>query len=130
MDERLVTQPRPQVCGRSGDIAEHSRRRRFYRHNPRVTLRDVIARLDEFADDGTIYAESATATARAVVAAEPGDASVPPAAAGLNYVLEIATAREAIDVWRTWRPGHIPTLDDKVAAVTYYAGNDAWLPIK
>jgi hypothetical protein len=30
-----------------------------------MTLRDVIARLDHLADDETIYAESATPTARA-----------------------------------------------------------------
>ena len=49
-----------------------------------MTLREAIARLDEFADDDTIYAESTSPTARAVVAAEPGDGSVPPAAAGLT----------------------------------------------
>jgi hypothetical protein len=41
-----------------------------------VTLREAIARLDEFADEDTIYAESTSPTARAVVAAEPGDGSV------------------------------------------------------
>jgi hypothetical protein len=93
-----------------------------------VTLREVVARLQEFPDDETIYAESAGPAARAVVAAEPRDGSVPPAAAGLTYLLEVDAAREAIDVWRAWRPGRAPTLDDQVAAVTYYAANDAWLP--
>jgi len=95
-----------------------------------VTLREAIARLDEFADEDTIYAESTSPTARAVVAAEPGDGSVPLAAAGLTYLLEVNAAREAIDVWRAWRPGCAPTLDDKVTSVTYYAENDAWLPIE
>jgi hypothetical protein len=40
-----------------------------------MTLRDVIARLDEFEDDETIFAESATPTARAVVVAEAADGS-------------------------------------------------------
>ena len=95
-----------------------------------MTLREAIARLDELAEDDTIYAESTSPTARAVVAAEPGDGSGPPAAAGPTYLLEVNAAREAIDVWRAWRPGRAPTLDDKVAAVTYYAENDAWLPIE
>jgi len=43
--------------------------------------------------------------------------------------LEVALAREAIDVWSRWRPGRAPTLEDKVAAVTHYAQNDAWLPV-
>jgi hypothetical protein len=89
-----------------------------------VTLRDVIARLDEFADDETIYAESAEPNARALVAPE----SVDDAGASLRYLLEVSLAREAIDVWQAWRPGRTPTLDDKVAAVSYYALNDAWLP--
>lgn len=93
-----------------------------------MTLREVISRLDEFADDATIYAEAATATARAVVSMEPEDPSLPSAAEGLTYLLEVATAREAIDVWEAWRPGQTPTLDDKLTVVTYYAENDAWLP--
>jgi len=48
----------------------------------------------------------------------------------LPYLLEVRTAREAIEVWGLWRPGQTPTVDDKVAAVVYYAQNDAWLPIE
>ena len=100
------------------------------RQNLAVTLREVIARLEEFSTDDTIYVESAAPTARAVVATEPDDGAVPRAAAELNYLLGVALAREAIDVWGHWRPGRTPTLDDKVAAVTYYAQNDAWLPVE
>ena len=91
-----------------------------------VTLRGLIARLDEFGEDETIYADSATPTARAVVATEPDDGSAP--VPGLEYLLEIAAAREAIEVWQAWRPGREPTLEDKLEAVLYYAQNDAWLP--
>jgi hypothetical protein len=38
-----------------------------------VTLREVVARLEEFADEEPIYAESASPTARAVVGEAPGD---------------------------------------------------------
>jgi hypothetical protein len=95
-----------------------------------MRLRDVIARLDELGDDETIYAQSAAAEARALVAAEPDDGSVPAGAEGLSSLLEVDAAREAIAVWRAWRPGQTPTLDDKVAAVAYYARNDAWLPVE
>jgi hypothetical protein len=88
-----------------------------------VTLRDVIGRLDEFAEDETIYAESAAPEAEALVADErEGPDPLP-------YLLEVALAREAIDVWKAWRPGQTPSLDEKVAAVIYYAQNDAWLPV-
>jgi len=71
-----------------------------------VTLREVVARLEEFADEETIYAESASPTARPVVAAEPRDGSVPSSAAGLTYLLEVDAAREACGppsrfLWRT-----------------------------
>jgi hypothetical protein len=93
------------------------------RQNPLVTLRDVIGRLDEFADDQTIYAESAAPTAEAIVADE-AEGAVP-----LPYLLEVTLAREAVEVWAAWRPGQTPSLDDKVAAVLYYTQNDAWLPV-
>ena len=54
--------------------------------------------------------------------------SVPPEANGLKYFLEVEIAREAIDVWRNWRGGRVPSLDEKLEGVTYYAENDAWLP--
>jgi hypothetical protein len=84
-----------------------------------MTLRDVIDQLDQFADDQTIYAESAASTAEAMVASEPE------LAAPLRYLLEVTLAREAVEVWETWRPGQTPSLEDKVI---YYAQNDAWLP--
>ena len=87
-----------------------------------MTLRDVFDRLDDFGPEETIYAESATPTARAAVAVEGEDAS------GLPYLLEVAVAREAIEVWRAWRQGREPSLEEKLAAVIYYAEHDAWLP--
>jgi len=61
--------------------------------------------------------------------AEPEDGATADAVTGLSYFLEVALAREAIDVWRRGRPGRAPSLDDQVAAVRYYAENDAWLPV-
>ncbi len=96
-----------------------------------MTLSDVIERLDEFDDELTIYAERApdfAPSSRAVVARDPADGSLPPAAAGLDYFLEIDTAKEAIEVWSEWRDGAEPTRADRFGAVWYYAVNDAYLP--
>jgi hypothetical protein len=82
----------------------------------------VIARLDEFGAEDTIFAESATPDARAEVAPEDADTNLP-------YLLEVDLAREAIEVWQAFRPGETPTLESKLEAVTYYAENDAWLPV-
>src|SRR4051794_34893095 len=73
-----------------------------------MTLRDVIARLDEFEDEETIFAEAAMPTAQAVVAVEAADGCSPSIAVGLRYLLEVPRAREAIEVWRAWRPGQTP----------------------
>lgn len=89
----------------------------------------MIARLDAFRDDDTIYVEAPEPSARAVVTTEPDDGSVPPEADGLVYFLEVHLAKEAIDVWRRWRGDKTPEVDDKVAAVIYYAQNDDWLPV-
>jgi hypothetical protein len=43
--------------------------------------------------------------------------------------LEEVVSRKAIDVWQQWRPGRVPTLEEQVEALTYYAVNDAWLPV-
>ena len=96
---------------------------------PNMTLADVIALVEQFDDDETIYAESTAPAARAAVAVEPIDGSTPNAAAGLSYLLEVATARETIAVWRAWRPQQTPSPADRFAAVIYYVEHDAWLPV-
>jgi hypothetical protein len=90
-----------------------------------VTLRDVVSGLDELDPEETIYAESASPDARAVVVPEPADG--PPE--GLRYLLEVGLAQESIRVWRDWRPGKEPTLEDKLEAILHYVENDAWLPL-
>jgi hypothetical protein len=92
-------------------------------------LRDLIAALDDLGDDETIYAADASPSAPAVAAREPDDGRVPPEAAGLAYLLEVALAKESVRLWSEWRNGAAPTLDDKVAAVIHYARDDSFLPV-
>jgi hypothetical protein len=94
-----------------------------------VTLGDVVDRLDSFDDEDTIFAEEATPSAAAVVAREPDDGTLPPDAVGLRYFLEVNLAKDAVRVWREWRGGATPTLNDKLAAVIHYAVNDSFLPV-
>jgi hypothetical protein len=96
-----------------------------------MTLAELLDRASELDDELTIYAgggPDATASSRAVAAAEPEDGSVPPDAEGLEYLLEADQAKEVIDVWSEWRDGAQPSTQDRVEAVTYYAKNDAFLP--
>jgi hypothetical protein len=91
------------------------------------TLRDVVKRLDELDDEATIYTDGSSPAARASVVA--GASAGAARAAGLRYFLEVALAKEAVSVWSDWRDAAEPTIDDKLMAISYYATNDAYLPL-
>ena len=95
-----------------------------------MRLIDVIARLHEYSDELTIYSQpNATPQCEAVVLAEPEDGSIrPPGAGGLQYVLEVFTAKEVIDVWQQWR-GRAATPEEACQAVLHYASHDAYEPL-
>lgn len=50
-------------------------------------------------------------------------------ASGFRLVLEVAVAREVVEVWSAWRGGREPSPDEAAAAVIHYAENDAYLPV-
>jgi hypothetical protein len=91
------------------------------------TLRDVVKRLDELDDDGVIYTDGDSPAARAAVVADATRKETD--ASGLRYFLEVALAKDAVEVWSEWRGSAEPTIDDKLMAISYYATNDAYLPL-
>ena len=95
-----------------------------------MQLIDVIAHLDEYSDEQTIYSRpQPTPHSDAVVLAETEDGSTSPASAGgLHYVLEVFIAKEVIEVWQEWR-GRAPTPDEACRAVLHYAEHDAYEPL-
>jgi len=74
------------------------------RHDSSVTLEEVVARLDEFSGEHTVYAEAPKPGARAVVTSDDGETD-------LAYLLEVALAREATSRGSGGRAGrrHSPT---------------------
>ena len=94
---------------------------------PVQTLRDVVTALAELDEGEVIYTDGTSPAARAAVLPESGAAEA--RADGLRDFLEVALARDAVDVWSQWRDGAEPTIDDKLMAISYYATNDAYLPI-
>jgi hypothetical protein len=48
---------------------------------------------------------------------------------GLRYWLEVELIKDVIEVWSDWRSGLVPSLNERLAAVTYYAENDAYIPV-
>jgi hypothetical protein len=45
-----------------------------------------------------------------------------------SYLLDVAIAKEVLDVWASWRSGATPSLAEAADAVTYYAANDSYKP--
>jgi hypothetical protein len=91
------------------------------------TLRDVVGALDELDEEAVIHTDGTSPAARAVVL--PAGDAAEAKADGLRYFLEVALARDAVDVWSAWRDGAEPTVDDKLMAIAYYATHDAYLPV-
>ena len=87
-----------------------------------ITLRELLIDLPGDDVEGkTIYAARPwTADSRAVILP---DESAP---AGLDYLLEVDLAGEAIDVWQEWH-GRPATPDDRCRAVIHCATHDAYL---
>jgi hypothetical protein len=84
-----------------------------------VTLAEAIEQLEALDADATIYAARPwSADARAVVAGEPEDGSMPKEAAGLDYFLEVGVALEAATV---------SSAGTRFERVVHYAENDAFL---
>jgi hypothetical protein len=90
-------------------------------------LIDIVGRLSDFDEDDTIYvSEPWTEDSDAMVAPEPDEGLVPPAAAqkGLTYFIEIFIAIEFIEAW-------VASLDEKPSLsaicerLIYYATYDA-----
>lgn len=49
--------------------------------------------------------------------------------AGMRYLIEVRIAKEVIRVWRAWREGKLPTLQEQCDAIIYYAVNDSYQPV-
>ena len=88
------------------------------------TLGELLDSIDRLDPSLTIYAPAA----RPLSADSP--AAVGEGADGLVYLLEVALAVDAIEVWTQWRQGRQPSTADRIAAVVFYADNDAYLPIE
>ena len=91
-----------------------------------LPLGDVLGSLDGFDPQSTIYAppnRPLSPDSPAYITVEGS-----PVPAGLSYLLEVVVAVDVIETWSRWRSGRIPTEQDLVAAVVWYADRDAYLP--
>jgi hypothetical protein len=104
-----------------------------------MTLAEVCAKLVRLDDDGVIYARRVggkfVPDSEAVVLKLSEDETSMPAryvearrCPGLSYCLEVFIAKEAAEVWSTWRDGARANAEQVAEAVCYKANNDAWGP--
>ncbi len=95
------------------------------------SLHHIVAHLDDFDRDLTIFVVggcTCAVNADAVVARETDDGELPLEALGMDYLLEVDIAQDAIHLWTQWRNGKLPSDEERLMAVLYYARNDAYLP--
>ncbi len=97
-----------------------------------MKLLDLINRIDEFDNDSVIFVPINTRpeentevlVRKIIIIDEPPGIQTPD---GMQYLLEVELAKEVIQVWKDWRNGKEPTLQEKYQAVLYYAKHDAYL---
>ena len=92
-----------------------------------MNLRDVVAGLDSTDDDLTIYADRSSGwgpESRAIAVEDTSRTHD-----GLDYLLEVHLANEVVAVWREWREGRNPSVEEKCEAIVWYAEHDAYLPV-
>jgi hypothetical protein len=94
------------------------------------SLRDIPAG-DRFSKGPTIYGRLPWAPSADAVVLQ-GDETPPGlvTASGHHYVLEVHLAIEAVEIWSEWRGGIIPTPEEAMQAVIYYAEHDAYQPVQ
>lgn len=93
-----------------------------------MQLKEILQDLERLAENLTIYAQkkpewSADSESIAVFGYEEirlGE---------FEYLLEIETVKEVIEVWRKWRDGRKPSVEEICEAVIYYAEYDAYIRV-
>jgi hypothetical protein len=93
------------------------------------TLGAILSAIDSLDPELVIVAP----VTRPLAASSPARVVEPdnvPTEGELAYLLEVALAREVIEIWASWRAGVEPSIADSVRAVAHYADHDAYLPLE
>ena len=98
-------------------------------------LIDVVARLqtvprgDRYDPGPAIFVKRpVTQQSDAIVLAEEVIDGTAPSSPEYSYLLDVAIAKEVLEVWSSWRSGAAPSLAEAADAVIYYAANDSYQP--
>ena len=93
-----------------------------------ITMGQVIREIGEINDDLTVYVAEGQVgrSPETAILLLDEDERVP---AGAVYLLEVDIIKEVIAVWRNWRGGIEPSVNQACEAVFYYAARDAYQPL-
>jgi hypothetical protein len=90
-----------------------------------MTLKEVLTMLGELDEDDVIFSEKPwSINGRAIVDKLDSDYRVPISISskGLEYFLEVSTAKEVLEVFRD----RTPSINERCDLLMYYAENDAF----
>jgi len=102
-----------------------------------MELRDAVSQLDALPEDAILFVERIggrfESTSPVYVLELTDEELKQPVkdiaqvrAPGAEYFLEVFIAREVVDGWRANHGGAVPTVDQALESITYYAENDAY----
>lgn len=95
-----------------------------------LVLKDVLARLGELDAHLVVYVPSGSEpTGETEVFLVDYHGPRTPRPAGMRYLLGVGDMRDVLATWSEWRAGRVPTEDERVEAVLFYAESDGYLPV-
>lgn len=97
-----------------------------------MTLREILNDLEQISDELVIFASRNggwNLDERAALLLHEDAVEVDLHLEDLTYFLEVETAKEVLELWKEWRNGQIPSEDQRIEALIYYANNDAYLDL-
>jgi hypothetical protein len=93
-----------------------------------LRLADVLRDIDEIDGDLTINIEKGRPVdPSTLIALIDEELAGPPE--GVSYLLEVRLARDVLRVWKSWRGGRDPDIEEACSAVSFYAVHDAYQPV-
>ena len=98
----------------------------------RITLAELLERIEELPAEGIMYAASSDddrGLAEAAVVVVPLDLEPPTTVGSLRYLLEVSMVDDVLKTWSAWRSGAVPSLAERVEAVSFYCDNDSYIPV-
>lgn len=96
-----------------------------------TTLAELSRKIETLDDDLIIYAEANPAwsgNSAATVGPSNVDIEQLTKFKGMPYFLEVWLAKEVLEVWQDWRNGQVPTEQEALEALIYYATFDGYMP--